>query len=112
MVSLYIHIPFCHKKCGYCSFPVIPVEKLQQPEWMGQQYKTALFSDIQFWSSELSKNNSEWDSNNSKSPTWISTKQQLKTIYFWWGTPLLLWAEYLLSIMEYIEQYFDCSQLE
>lgn len=112
MVSLYIHIPFCTKKCGYCSFPVIPVEKLQQPEWMGQQYKTALFSDIQFWSSELSKNTPRSDNSNFQNSRQSLTKTQLKTIYFWWGTPLLLWAEYLLSIMEHVEQYFDCSQLK
>ena len=28
MLSLYIHIPFCNHKCGYCSFHVIPLDTL------------------------------------------------------------------------------------
>ncbi len=112
MLSLYIHIPFCHKKCGYCSFPVIPIEKIQQPEWMAEQYISAIFADIQFWSHKISKNNTIWNSNNTQEWSHTFIKPQLKTIYFWWGTPLLLWAEYLISIMQYIGQYFDCSQLE
>lgn len=112
MLSLYIHIPFCHKKCGYCSFPVIPIEKLQQPAWMAEQYISALFADIEFWSKKISGENTTWEGNTMQELSSVSIKPQLKTIYFWWGTPLLLWAEYLLRIMEQVEEYFDCSQLE
>lgn len=39
--SLYIHIPFCTKLCGYCDFP-----KLLGSEKWGEAYITALFLEI------------------------------------------------------------------
>ncbi len=79
---------------------------------MAEQYISALFADIEFWSKEISENNAISKGNNIQKLSSVSIKQKLKTIYFWWGTPLLLWAEYLLRIMEQVEKYFDCSQLE
>ena len=26
-INLYVHVPFCPSKCGYCSFVVVPIEK-------------------------------------------------------------------------------------
>lgn len=37
---------------------------------------------------------------------------KLKTIYFWWWTPLLLWSQYLIDILQEVEQNFDLSELQ
>ena len=49
MLSLYIHIPFCHHKCGYCSFNVIPLHSLndeQEPATLITHYLEALHRQI------------------------------------------------------------------
>jgi len=32
MISLYIHIPFCAQKCKYCSFQILPLDKIKEEE--------------------------------------------------------------------------------
>ncbi len=63
---------------------------------MAQQYKTALFSDIEYWSQKLQN----WE------------KPKISTLYFWWWTPLLLGAEYLIEIITKIEDNFDCLDIQ
>ncbi len=89
MVSLYIHIPFCEKKCKYCSFFVYPF----QDEKFVNQYFQALQKEIIFWAKNLSD-------------------KQIKTIYFGWWTPALLWKERLSALIDLINKQFDLSYLE
>ncbi|MDQ7821464.1 MAG: radical SAM family heme chaperone HemW [Candidatus Eremiobacteraeota bacterium] len=45
MTGLYVHIPFCEKKCRYCNFPSIP-----RTEWddaFCESYVEALLSEIE-----------------------------------------------------------------
>ncbi|HPY95932.1 MAG TPA: radical SAM family heme chaperone HemW [Candidatus Cloacimonadota bacterium] len=62
---LYIHIPFCQKKCKYCSFYSINYDKSTVC-----QYLNALKREIAFYKKQL--------------------KLDLQTIYFGGGTPSLL----------------------
>ena len=71
--SAYIHIPFCHRRCFYCDFAVIPVgDKVQSLEGSGSEmiknYLHFLFKEI------LS----------------IKYKAPLSTIYIGGGTPSIL----------------------
>ncbi|MDF1578412.1 MAG: radical SAM family heme chaperone HemW [Desulfobulbales bacterium] len=43
--GLYIHIPFCLSKCGYCAFNSYPVAAYDPP-----LYLAALYREIDFWS--------------------------------------------------------------
>ena len=37
-VGLYVHIPYCRRRCRYCSFAIVPVgPKVQTEQGMGQQ---------------------------------------------------------------------------
>lgn len=63
---------------------------------MGEQYKLAVFRDIGFW----------WN----REQGW--GKRKLKTIYFWGWTPLLLWSQYLIDILQEVERNFDVSELQ
>ncbi|TKJ32471.1 coproporphyrinogen III oxidase [bacterium (candidate division B38) B3_B38] len=66
-LSIYIHIPFCRKKCWYCSFYSVPLrEELQRG------YLEALCREIDYYSrSQL-------------------TSIEIETIYLGGGTPSLL----------------------
>lgn len=83
---------------------------------MGEQYKIALFRDIQYWSQKTCHH--EW---NEGSRDWVwnldsslrsKWQVKLKTIYFGWWTPLLLWSQYLIDIVQEIENNFDISELQ
>jgi oxygen-independent coproporphyrinogen-3 oxidase len=46
MLSLYIHIPFCDRKCEYCNFFVIAKDNPNWQDDMIEQYLTALHTEI------------------------------------------------------------------
>lgn len=64
MESLYIHVPFCTRKCGYCDF-----FSVEYDEDLVERYLNALEKEIQFYSEKL---------------------RALKTVYIGGGTPAVL----------------------
>jgi putative oxygen-independent coproporphyrinogen III oxidase len=46
--GVYLHVPFCHHRCGYCDFATEPVAGLDDPARDGlmQRYSAALVADI------------------------------------------------------------------
>lgn len=108
MISLYIHIPFCHKKCNYCNFFVIPLNisdsnsvhtisnncvKITNIEALMSDYLKALETEI-VYRSQLLKH------------------EQIKTIYIWWWTPLAIWSDNILYIISLLKNFFDLTFLE
>lgn len=89
MISLYIHIPFCQSKCNYCSFVSFP---LSENSNFLESYINSLKEEIKLYAKVLQDT-------------------EVKTLYFWWGTPNLLWAESLISLIEEISASFDLSNL-
>ena len=75
--SLYIHIPFCKKKCGYCDFYSSVDNTLHN------KYVTALNHEIELRSHDLSPN--------------------IDTIYFGGGTPSLLSPDLIESVLNKIQ---------
>ena len=74
--SLYIHVPFCTKKCHYCHFYVIP----NRPEFV-DQYMVAL--------------KQEWEQKSHLLPACTS-------IYFGGGTPSLLGPDRIGEILSWL----------
>ena len=88
MLSLYVHIPFCVKNCPYCSFSVV-----QNPNGdMIQGYLEKLHKEI----------DERWE---------VFWKAEIKTIYFWWWTPNLIWSEEIKKIINHCENVFDCENI-
>lgn len=88
MLSLYIHIPFCVKNCPYCSFSVV-----QNPDDdMIKDYLSNLHSEI----NERAK---------------VFWKVEIRTIYFGWWTPNLIWSEEIKKIINHCEEVFDCENM-
>lgn len=92
MLSLYLHIPFCSQKCAYCSFTSFPVNWIQNSESRIQNYLTALKAEIKhYWT--------------------IFPNEEIKTIYIGGGTPNLIWADNIISLIDEIKKYFNTDSV-
>ncbi len=89
MAGIYIHIPFCKKKCIYCNFYSSTDTSLSK------EFKTALVEEFRI---------SNFESLESK-----IQKSKLETIYIGGGTPSLLPIEDLSEIFGALKKYFDIA---
>ena len=84
--AVYIHIPFCLKKCHYCDFL-----SFAQPEQM-EQYVSALLAEMQLAVQRYAV--------------------QAKTIFIGGGTPSCLPEPLLEQILQAVQQYFVTPALQ
>ena len=80
--SLYIHIPFCARKCAYCDFASYPG---QEGRW--EEYLAALNAELQKWAERLHG-------------------REIATIFIGGGTPSLLPAEAIETLMNDVRRLF------
>jgi len=81
--SLYLHIPFCKRRCFYCDFAITT-----GGENLRQQYVDALCQEITLTVAQ------------------IPPVKPLQTIFFGGGTPSLLSVSQVEQILETIAKYF------
>jgi len=86
-IGVYIHIPFCRKKCLYCDFP----SHAGQESYF-QAYKDAIIAEID------------------NSP--VLAASSIDSIFFGGGTPTIIPSDYLAEILEHIYQYPVSSDAE
>lgn len=86
MYGIYIHIPFCVKKCRYCDFNSykIDIEKKKR-------YIKALEKEIEIYSK-------------------MDNKRKIDTIFLGGGTPSILKPDEIESIFEKLNSSFDISE--
>ena len=84
-LSLYIHIPFCIKKCNYCNFYSIPYKSK-----LVNKYITYLKKEIELFSPDQN--------------------YTIKTIYLGGGTPSLLSFTHLFKIITAIKNKYVISE--
>ncbi len=82
-IGLYIHIPFCERKCNYCDF----YSAFYNKDMLGV-YLSALESEIKKWGGALNR--------------------PIDTVYIGGGTPSLL-GEHIISLSRVISQSFTVS---
>lgn len=86
-LGLYIHVPFCLKKCPYCDFYSV---KLENDLLYG--YIKALKNEITKWGKNLKSS---------------SNPKIIDTIYFGGGTPNLLGVKNISQILDLIREKFN-----
>ena len=82
IMELYIHIPFCVKKCDYCDFLSGPFDADVR-----RLYTDALCKEIKWWGIRHSD-------------------KRIVSIYIGGGTPSWLEVEYMAKIMDTVHKYF------
>jgi len=95
MLSLYLHIPFCIRKCHYCSFFVTPEQEVETGKM--QALKKSYFNIVQH---QIEQRND------------VFPDEQIRTIYIGGGTPFQLGPELLIQTIETLLQTRDCTYLE
>ncbi len=89
--GLYIHIPFCARKCAYCNFNTTDFF-----DDLADNYIRALETEIVFWGARLVEE--------------LSKKLSIDTIYFGGGTPSIVEAGQLARIIAACQSAFDVSR--
>ena len=82
-LGIYVHVPFCGKKCGYCDFYSVCYTRSQ-----AELYVQAVIRNIRHYSDR---------------------SRTVDTVYFGGGTPSLLTAEQLSEILSAASESFDLS---
>ena len=85
MSGIYIHIPFCHKRCIYCDFYLVTNLNLKE------KFLSSLHKEIELQSSHYGKD-------------------KFDTIYFGGGTPSILSPAEISEIISRIKNIFNISE--
>ncbi|MFQ5825153.1 MAG: radical SAM family heme chaperone HemW [bacterium] len=83
--GLYIHIPFCEKRCGYCDFYTLAHRESTIPTYMN-----SLKKEIQLYSEDQTISDLIFE-----------------TLYFGGGTPSLLEVDQISSLLNFIFSKFN-----
>lgn len=87
-LGLYIHIPFCVRKCAYCDF-----YSLQFNDALAASYTNKILSELNRWGDVLKCSPAD-------------------TLYFGGGTPTLLKSEQIKAIIDKSKELFSLKNAE
>lgn len=83
-LGIYIHIPFCAKKCYYCDFVSYPNMEEKQKEYVEALKKEIKSYDLQNYN--------------------------ITTIYIGGGTPSYIESKYIVEVLEYIKSKLNANE--
>jgi len=89
--GIYIHVPFCERKCTYCNFNTTDFSDL-----LASRYIHAVCSEIAYWGKSFKQ-------------TLGGNRLKTDTIYLGGGTPSIVSARYLASLIDACGSAFDVS---
>jgi len=93
-LSVYVHIPYCVKRCGYCDFNTYTPGELKNGSEsvaaVAEGYVDALLAEIRLAHRRLGR-------------------REISTIFFGGGTPTLLPAEHLGRVISALEESFGLT---
>jgi oxygen-independent coproporphyrinogen-3 oxidase len=89
-VGVYIHIPFCERKCTYCNFNT--TDFFQE---LAGRYIDAVSREIAYWGENLTQASGD--------------RAKVDTIYFGGGTPSIVEAQQLAKLIVSCRAAFDAA---
>lgn len=106
--GIYIHIPFCRKKCIYCDFVVIDTNNRFSKDVFDEYTElVCLELDMRF---NAPSNLNEFEPNEFNLNEF--NLNEFKTIYFGGGTPSFIGSDNILKILNKIFSYIPSSNFE
>ena len=92
--GVYVHVPFCARRCGYCDFNTYTATELgAQPGASRATYAAAVTAELDMAARVLG-----------------DAAPPVSTVFFGGGTPTLLPAEHLTGILEQIRERFHLHE--
>jgi oxygen-independent coproporphyrinogen-3 oxidase len=88
MAAVYIHVPFCRRRCSYCDFYFVTSHRR-----IGE-YVDAVCKEIELRAATL------------------PSTEPVRTLYFGGGTPSRLTIKQIEAVVRQIHTHFDTTQLE
>ena len=87
---IYIHVPFCRLRCKYCAFFSLPLGRNQRPENSAdfKAYTDTLLLEAALWGQRY-------------------RGERVETIFFGGGTPSLLPAKFVATLLDRLAKYFS-----
>lgn len=89
--GIYLHIPFCERKCTYCNFNTTDFFAD-----LARRYIEAVTQEINFWGAKLGAEKNQLRATHN----FTGDKLAVDTIFFGGGTPSIVEAEQLARIIE------------
>ncbi|KAG0590798.1 hypothetical protein KC19_1G127500 [Ceratodon purpureus] len=90
--SVYVHIPFCRRRCFYCDFPIVAVG--ERTEENKGHMDAGMVDYVELVCREI------------RLAAKVNRSEPLKTVFFGGGTPSLLPPPLLLRIIETLREHF------
>jgi len=87
-LSVYIHIPFCRKRCGYCDF-----NTYAGLDHLLEKYVDCILKEISIFS------------------TLFNSDHDVQTIYFGGGTPTIMPVSFFARIINTISNHFSMTKI-
>jgi len=86
-IGLYIHVPFCIKKCNYCDFISYPYDAD-----LAASYVSALGREMALYAADMTPE-----------------ERMVRSIFLGGGTPTALWGDQLVEIIENCRKHFTVA---
>jgi len=101
--GIYIHIPYCRRRCKYCDFAIVPIgdqykneRAMTGFERMDESYRKCITTEIDLLIGSLKKNNTAGSEQEKDRII------KLSSVYFGGGTPSLAPLQTIQSIFDHI----------
>lgn len=94
--GLYVHVPFCVTRCGYCDFNTYTLTELGEPGASVSTYADAALRELDLAAHELAK-----------APGGVPV---IETVFFGGGTPTMLPADDLVRILAKARELFGLAE--
>ncbi|MBQ6502971.1 MAG: radical SAM protein [Flexilinea sp.] len=89
---IYIHVPYCRTRCGYCDCYSFPLTPSRLPDLA--VYPGLLEKEISWWGRNVPS----------------LREKRLSTIHFGGGTPLMVGTEGLARVVETVQNFFKVKE--